>query len=122
VSITLPTLVGLAATLLAVGYTVPQLSKLRRMSSASGVSVAALASSTLSGVGWTVFGAAEHDVWVALPSAVSVPATVGAMVLAWSRGGSRERLWLPAAWGGVLALAGIASFWVGAGPATVVLG
>jgi hypothetical protein len=92
------------------------------MSSASGVSVAALASSTLSGVGWTVFGAAEHDVWVAPPSAVSVPATVGAMVLAWSRGGSRERLWLPAAWGGVLALAGIASFWVGAGPATVVLG
>jgi uncharacterized protein with PQ loop repeat len=122
VSITLPTLVGLAATLLAVGYTLPQLSKLRRMSSAAGVSVAALANSTISGVGWTVFGVVERDLWVALPSAVAVPATVGAMVLAWTRGGSRARMWLPAVWAGVVALSGLASFWVGAGPATVVLG
>ncbi|MBI2245691.1 MAG: hypothetical protein HYU55_17705 [Nocardioides sp.] len=121
-NLTLATLVGLAGTLLAAGYTVPQFSKLRRMATAAGVSVAALASSTISGVAWTVFGVLERDIWVALPAAVAVPATVGALVLAWLRGGSRERLWLPAAWLATVSLAGLATLWVGPTPATVVLG
>lgn len=121
-NLTLATLVGLAGTLLAAGYTVPQFRKLRRMSSAAGVSIAALASSTISGIAWTVFGVLEHDLWVALPSAVAVPATAGAVVLAWFRGGSRARLWLPVAWGVVVSLAGLSAIWVGSGPATVVLG
>ncbi|WP_395659055.1 hypothetical protein [Nocardioides sp.] len=118
----LATLVGLAGTLLAAGYTVPQFRKLRRMTTATGVSVAALASSTISGVAWTVFGVVEDDVWVALPAAVAVPATAGALLLAWFRGGSRDRLWLPVVWLVVVSTAGLASFWVGSGPATVVLG
>lgn len=118
----LATLVGMAGTLLAVAYTVPQFRKLRRMSTASGVSVAALGSSTISGVAWTVFGVAEHQVWIALPAAVAVPATVGALTIAWFRGGSRDRLWLPAAWLAVVSAVGIAAPWVGSGPATVVLG
>lgn len=118
----LATLVGLAGTLLAAGYTVPQFRKLRRMTTATGVSVAALASSTISGVAWTVFGVVEDDVWVALPAAVAVPATAGALLLAWFRGGSRDRLWLPVVWLVVVSTAGLASFWVGPGPATVVLG
>lgn len=118
----LATLVGLAGTLLAVGYTVPQFRKLRRMSTATGVSIAALANSTISGLAWTVFGVVEHEVWVALPSLVAVPATVGALVLAWFRGGSRERLWLPVVWSMVVTSAGVAGFWVGSAPATVVLG
>jgi uncharacterized protein with PQ loop repeat/uncharacterized membrane protein YhaH (DUF805 family) len=122
VNITLATLVGLAGTLLAAGYTVPQFRKLRRMGSASGVSVAALANSTISGIAWTVFGVLEHEVWVALPAAVAVPATAGALVLAWLRGGSRARLWLPAVWAVVVGLAGLSALWVGSGPATVVLG
>ncbi len=121
-NLTLATLVGLAGTLLAAGYTVPQFRKLRRMSAATGVSVAALASSTISGVAWTVFGVLEDEVWVALPAAVAVPATVGALVLAWLRGGSRERLWLPMVWAVTVSLAGLATFWVGPAPATVVLG
>jgi uncharacterized protein with PQ loop repeat len=122
VNITLATLVGLAGTLLAAGYTVPQFRKLRRMGSATGVSVAALANSTISGIAWTVFGVLEHELWVALPAAVAVPATAGALVLAWLRGGSRARLWLPVVWAVVVALAGLSALWVGSGPATVVLG
>jgi uncharacterized protein with PQ loop repeat len=118
----LATLVGLAGTLLAAGYTVPQFRKLSRMTTATGVSVAALANSTISGVAWTVFGILEHEVWVALPAAVAVPATAGALVLAWLRGGSRSRLWLPVVWLAVVSLAGLAAIWVGSGPATVVLG
>lgn len=121
-NLTLATLVGIAATLLAVGYTVPQFRKLRRMTTAAGVSVAALASSTISGVAWTVFGVLEQDVWIALPAAVAVPATVGALVLAWLRGGSRERLWLPGVWAATISLAGLSTLWVGPAPATVVLG
>jgi uncharacterized protein with PQ loop repeat len=122
VTITLATLVGLAGTLLAAGYTVPQFRKLRRMRSAAGVSVAALANSTVSGVAWTVFGVLEHEVWVALPAAVAVPATAGAVVLAWFRGGSRDRLWVTGVWTVVVTLAGLSALWVGPGPATVVLG
>lgn len=116
------TAVGLACTLLAVGYTVPQLSKLTRMSTAAGVSVAALGCSTISNVAWTVFGVVEDDIWIVLPAAVSVPATAGALALAWLRGGSRERLWLPVVWLGVVAAAGLSAPWVGHGPATAVLG
>lgn len=118
----LATLVGVASTLLAAAYTVPQFRRLRRMTTATGVSVAALANSTLSGTAWTVFGVAEHQVWVALPALVTLPATAGALVLAWLRGGSRDRLWLPVAWLATLLVVGTASFWVGPAPATVVLG
>lgn len=121
-SLTLAGAVGLVGTLLAFGYTVPQLQKLRRMGTATGVSIAALASSTVSGVAWTVFGVVERDPWIALPAAVSVPATVGALVLAWTRGGSRERLWVPAAWAVVVVLAGASTSWLGPTVATVVLG
>jgi hypothetical protein len=69
-----------------------------------------------------VFGVAEHQVWVALPALVTLPATAGALVLAWLRGGSRDRLWLPVAWLATLLVVGVASFWVGPTPATVVLG
>jgi uncharacterized protein with PQ loop repeat len=122
VQLDLATLVGVAGTMLAAAYTVPQFRRLRRMTTATGVSIAALANSTLSGTAWTVFGVVEHQVWVALPAFVSLPATAGAVVLAWLRGGSRDRLWLPAVWLVVLLTVGIASFWVGSAPATVVLG
>jgi uncharacterized protein with PQ loop repeat len=118
----LATLVGVASTLLAAAYTVPQFRRLRQMTTATGVSVAALANSTISGTAWTVFGVVEHQVWVALPALVTLPATAGALALAWLRGGSRDRLWLPVAWSVALVLVGIASFWVGPAPATVVLG
>jgi uncharacterized protein with PQ loop repeat len=122
VTLSLATLVGLAGTLLAAGYTVPQFRKLRRMSTATGVSIAALANSTISGVAWTVFGVLEHEVWVALPAAVAVPATAGAVVLAWLRGGSRERLWLPVVWAATVSLAGLSTLWAGPALITVVLG
>lgn len=121
-SLDLATAVGLACTLLAVGYTLPQLSKLRRMTTAAGVSIAALGCSTISNIAWTVFGVVEDDIWIMLPAAVSVPATAGALALAWTRGGSRDRLWLPVVWLAVVLTAGLSTPWVGHGPATVVLG
>ncbi len=118
----LTTLIGLAATLLAFGYTVPQFRKLRRTTSAAGVSIAALGCSSISNVAWTAYGTFERDVWVALPAAVSIPATAGALVLAWHRGGARERLWLPVVWAAVVSGAALSALWVGHGPVTVVLG
>jgi uncharacterized protein with PQ loop repeat len=122
VPLELTTLIGLVATLLAFGYTVPQFRKLRRTTSAAGVSVAALGCSSISNVAWTAYGALERDVWVALPAAVSIPATVGALALAWHRGGSRERLWLPVVWAAVVSGAALSAPWIGHGPVTVVLG
>lgn len=121
-NLSLATLIGLAGTVLAFAGTLPQAAKLRRMRSASGVSVAALANSTVSGLAWTTYGVAQHDVWVALPAALTLPATVVAAVLAWSRGGSRERLWLPGAWAGVLVAAAGCSVWAGSGIVDAVLG
>ncbi len=111
-NLSLATLVGLAGTLLAVGYSVPQFSKLRQMGNAAGVSIAALTNSTISGVAWTIFGVHEREIWVALPAAVAVPATAGAAVLAWLRGGSRDRMWLPGVWLATLTLAGLSTFWI----------
>jgi uncharacterized protein with PQ loop repeat len=98
VNVSLATLVGLAGTLLAFGYTVPQVRKLVRSGTAAGVSVAALANSTVSGIAWTVYGVVEHEIWVILPAFLALPGTAGAMVLAWLRGGSRDRMWLPVVW------------------------
>ena len=102
-NISLATLVGLAGTLLAFAYTVPQMRKLARSGSAAGVSVAALANSTVSGIAWMVYGVVEHEIWVILPAFLALPGTAGAMVLAWTRGGSRDRMWLPAVWALVIA-------------------
>ncbi|GAA4369006.1 PQ-loop repeat-containing protein [Nocardioides caricicola] len=121
-NISLATTLGLAATLLAFACTVPQLAKLVRGRSAAGISVAALANSTISGIAWTVFGLAEGEIWVALPAFVALPATAGALVLAWRDGGSRARMWLPVVWLAVILSATAAVPLVGAVPITVVLG
>ena len=118
----LATLVGLAGTLLAFAYTVPQLGKLLRMHSATGISVAGLANSTISNIAWATYGAVHHEVWVALPALFALPATAGALVLAWFRGGSRSRLWLPVVWLVTIVAATVAVPWVGAMPITVLLG
>lgn len=122
VNVSLATVVGLAGAVLAFAGTLPQAAKLRRLRSAAGVSVAALANSTVSGLAWTTYGVARHDVWVALPAALTLPATAVAAGLAWSRGGSRERLWLPGAWAGALFAAAVCSGWVGEGFLDAVLG
>jgi uncharacterized protein with PQ loop repeat len=122
VNITIATALGLAATLLAFACTVPQLAKLARGRSASGISVAALANSTISGVAWTVFGVVEDELWVTLPALVALPATAGAMALAWRTGGSRSRMWLPAVWLAVILTATALVPAIGEVPITVVLG
>lgn len=122
VSVSLATLVGLAGALLAFAYTVPQMRKLARTETAAGVSVAALANSTISGVAWTVFGVAVHEVWVVLPSLLALPGTAGALVLAWRRGGNRDRLWLPVAWTSTIVLMTALVPVLGSRPIVVVLG
>lgn len=121
-TMTLATAVGLAGTVLAFAYTVPQLRKLIRLRSAAGVSVAALANSTVSGVAWTAYGVVEHEIWVTLPAFFALPATAGALVLAWFRGGSRDRLWLPVVWLATIVTATALVPVVGAVPITVLLG
>ena len=116
------TVVGASSVVFAFACTVPQLLKLRRVRTAAGVSIAALANSTISGAAWTTYGVAHHSVWVALPSFVGMPATAAALVIAWRRGAARTRLWLPVVWAAVLATAAMASPWVGSTPLTVALG
>jgi uncharacterized protein with PQ loop repeat len=116
------TVVGASSVVLAFACTVPQLSKLRRVRTAAGVSIAALANSTISGVAWTTYGVAHHAPWVALPSLVGVPATAAALVIAWRRGAARSRLWLPAVWAAVLVTTALAGLWIGPTPLIVALG
>ena len=121
-NLSLASAVGLAGALLAFTSTLPQAAKLRRLHSAAGVSVAALANSTISGLAWTAFGVLEHDAWVAVTAVVAVPATAAAAGLAWFRGGSRDRLWMPFAWALTLVVAISMSTWTGVGPLTLLLG
>lgn len=122
VNISLATVVGLAGTLLAFAYTVPQMRKLARSGSAAGVSVAGLANSTVSGIAWTFFGVVEHEIWVVLPAFLALPGTAGAMLLAWRRGGDRTRLWLPIVWTLVIVtLTALVPVW-GSRPIIVALG
>jgi uncharacterized protein with PQ loop repeat len=114
--------ITVATTLLAFACTLPQLAKLARGRSAAGISVAALANSTISGIAWTVFGIVDDELWVALPAFVALPATAGALVLAWRDGGNRSRLWLPVVWLAVILTATAVVPLVGAVPITVVLG
>jgi len=116
------TVVGASSVVFAFACTVPQLLKLRRVRGAAGVSIASLANSTISGAAWTTYGVAHHEVWVALPSLVGMPATAAALVIAWRRGAARARLWLPVAWAAVLATTAVAGPWVGSSPLTVALG
>ncbi len=118
----LSTVIGASSVVFAFACTVPQLLKLRRVRTAAGVSIAALANSTISGAAWTTYGIAHHAVWVALPSLVGIPATAAAVVIAWRRGAARSRLWLPVAWAAVLGTAAAAGPWVGSTPLTVALG
>ena len=80
--------VGLAGTLLAFAYTVPQLRSWSALARAAGVSVAALANSTISGIAWTTYGVVEHELWVTAAGVLALPATAGALVLAWRGGGA----------------------------------
>ncbi len=121
-NITIATVIGLAGTLLAFAYTLPQLSKLVRGHSAAGISVAALANSTISGIAWTAYGVVEGELWVALPAFVALPATAGALVLAWRGGGVRTRMWLPVVWLAVILTATAVVPLVGDLPITIVLG
>jgi hypothetical protein len=101
---------------------VPQACKLRRATSAAGVSIAGLANSIVSGFGWTYFGFVQHDIWVALPAAVTVPPAMYASLRAYGGGGSRERLWLPLLWAAVVATSAVSGRWLGDGPLTLTLG
>ena len=114
--------IGLLGTVLAFLSVVPQAHKLRGAVSAAGVSIAGLANAAVSGLGWTYFGFLRHDVWVALPAAVTVPPAVYAGLRAARRDGDRDRLWLPVAWAGVLGAAALSALWLGEAPLGLVLG
>ncbi len=121
-SLSLPSLIGAVGTVLAVLTVVPQARKLRHATSAAGVSIAGLANSIVSGFGWTYFGLAQHDIWVALPAAVTVPPAMYASLRAYGGGGNRERLWLPLLWATVVATSAVSGRWLGDGPLTLTLG
>ncbi|TQL58950.1 sugar efflux transporter for intercellular exchange [Oryzihumus leptocrescens] len=113
---------GALSTAFAFACAVPQAVRLLRVRRAAGVSVAALANSTLCGIAWMTYGAVIHDPWVVMPALVGLPVTATSLVLAWCRGGSRSQLWLPCAWFATIATAACVAPWAGAVPITAVLG
>jgi uncharacterized protein with PQ loop repeat len=119
---TLPDTVGLLGTILAFLTVAPQVARLRRAPTAAGVSLAALGNSLVSGIAWTTFGIARHDVWIALPTAVTVPPTIAALYLGWIRGGRRDQLWMPLAWATALLAISVSGRWLGQEPLTAALG
>jgi uncharacterized protein with PQ loop repeat len=118
----LPDTVGLLGTILAFLTVAPQVTALRHTASAAGVSLTALANSLVSGVAWTTFGVTRHDVWIALPSAVTVPPTVAALYLGWIRSSRREPLWMPLGWAAALLTVAVSGLWLGTGPIAAALG
>lgn len=98
-------LLGLATVALAVGFSVPQLSRLLRTGSTSGVSLPGVANSTISFAAWTGYAVDIADPWLLASSAVGVPGGVATTVLAWRRGADRRGMWLPVVWAGVLVAA-----------------
>jgi uncharacterized protein with PQ loop repeat len=121
-SLSLSSLIGAVGTVLAFLTVVPQARKLQQTTSAAGVSIAGLANSIVSGFGWTYFGLVQHDIWVALPAAVTVPPAMYASLRAYGGGGNRERLWLPLLWAAVVATSAVSGRWLGDGPLTLTLG
>lgn len=115
-------LIGAVSVLFAFICTIPQLVKLRGLDTAAGISVAALANSTVSGIAWTAYAVQRHELWVGLSAVVGLPATIATLVIAWRRGASRSRMWMPVAWTVLLAAAAGASRWVGSAPLTALLG
>lgn len=119
---TLPDTIGALATVLAFLTVAPQVAQLRAATTAAGVSLTSLANSLVSGIAWTSFGASRHDVWIALPAAVTVPPTAAALYLGWTRGGRRDRLWLPYVWAGALTAVSVSGHWFGQAPLAGALG
>lgn len=95
-------LFGLATVALAVGFSVPQLVRLRRTGDANGISLAATTNSAISFTAWTWYALVEADLWLLLSSAVGIPGGVATVVLAWRRGAARQGLAVPVVWTAVL--------------------
>ncbi len=92
---------GLVSVVLAVWFALPQLVKLWQGGSTAGLSLESLANSTVSLVGWTVYGAAHGKIWVVLASVAGIPATLATLVLA-LRAGHRLAPRLPVVWATLL--------------------
>jgi uncharacterized protein with PQ loop repeat len=99
---TLAVLMGSCAVALAVAISVPQLLRLLRTGQVGGVSLAASANSTISFAAWTVYALSVDDVWLLASSAVGVPGQALTTWLAFRRGASRSRLWMPVTWIAIL--------------------
>jgi uncharacterized protein with PQ loop repeat len=94
----LTALMGAATVVLAVAVSVPQLRALATGQGTGGLSLPALACSTVSFAAWTVHAIDLLDPWLIASSAVGVPGQAVTTWLAWRRGASRRGLWVPATW------------------------
>jgi uncharacterized protein with PQ loop repeat len=91
-------LMGFSAVALAIGLSLPQLIKLLRTREVSGVSLAAVANSTISFGAWTAYAVYIGDGWLLVSSAVGLPGQLLTAWVAWRQGASRAQLWLPMLW------------------------
>ena len=98
-------LLGATSVLLALAYSVPQLLRLVRTGSTAGVSLPAVANSSVSYLAWTAYSCTLSDPWLLASSAVGLPGTLALTVLVWRRGADRSGLWVPVLWAGLLAVA-----------------
>lgn len=89
---------GAGTVLLAVGFSVPQLVRMRRRRSAAGVSLPAVLNSAISFLAWTLYALEIGDAWLIASSAIGLPGAVLTVIVAWRCGASTAGLWLPALW------------------------
>lgn len=116
------TLIGLSTVVLAVAISVPQLVRTARTGAVSGVSLAAVANSTVSFGAWTVYAVGLGDLWLIASSAVGLPGQLALTWLVWRRGGDRAHLWLPGVWLALLGAVAATDVLLGTGLAHLVVG
>jgi uncharacterized protein with PQ loop repeat len=101
--------VGAVTTVLAFAFGVPQWLRVRRTGSVSGISLPSITNSLVSTSAWLLYGVQRHDVWITATSVAGLPALVATLLVVARHGASRQGLWIPAAWAGVLTAAALAS-------------
>ncbi len=95
---------GVAAVVIALLPSVPQLVRTVRAGSVSGVSLPGLANAAVSNVAWTAYALWLGDRWLLAASAVAVPGALAAACVAWRCGGRVRDLGLPTVWVTLLAV------------------
>ena len=115
----LTTVAGALTAVLALAFGLPQYLHVRRTGSVAGISLPSIVNSLVSTTAWLAYGVWLGDVWVTVTSLVGLPALAAAGWVSLRHGASRQGLWVPALWSGLLLAALAVTPWLPTAFATV---